>query len=217
MSYRAVRSSCRRLGFTLVEVAIVLGICGLLIFGVYSAMSSSRSSHIAEEVTTNLGQVVDNVRNYYARGGSSDSVTGSNCTAAGANTSFEELNFATGIFPQHMKKLFEDNIVDVGVCDLPAGTPRVFVHYARIPSYACHNVVVAASFAGVDMELSKVVVFGDATSTFFIDEAVGTSLPANVDADSKHIKINSPLLFESCPKDPVNAFVTIDFYYKLRP
>lgn len=75
----------------------------------------------------------------------------------------------------------------------------------------------AASFAGVDMELSKVVVFGDATSTFFIDEAVGTSLPANVDADSKHIKINSPLLFESCPKDPVNAFVTIDFYYKLRP
>jgi len=216
MSYRAVRASCRRLGFTLVEVAIVLGICGLLIFGVYSAMSSSRSSHVADEVTTNLGQVVDNVRNYYARGGGADAVTDKNCTATGANTSFEELNFATGIFPLHMKKLFQDNIVDVGVCDLPAGTPRIFVHYTRIPSYACHNVVMGASFAGVDMELSKIVVFGKETNMFLIDEALGSSA-ANVDVESRHIKVNSPLLFASCPPNPASAFVNMDFYYKLRP
>ena len=57
--------SCRR-AFTLTELAIVLGIVGVIMGGIYTASSSSQSQVILNQSVDQLGTIVNNVRSYYS-------------------------------------------------------------------------------------------------------------------------------------------------------
>ncbi len=216
--------------FTLVEVAIVLGILGLVTAAIYVAWGASRTAPITEEVTGNLGHIVENVRSYYAgHGKASDALAEPLCKDEGGAgdvlTAFKN-NVRTGIFPVHLieedKK--EPKNVFVRLCDTSTTSPQVpqiYISYMGIPEFACRNIVHAASYAGVNMKLSKIVVRGKTPYAFTLLTPAGAPNAAdtlNVDPASGMVRNTSTKLGESCiAPDLTPGSVTIDFYYKLRP
>lgn len=214
-NFRAARlSRSSRRGGTLMEMGIAISVCVLVLGAIYVAWGSTRTTPVADEVTHNLGQVVDNVRSYYAgRGGDSAGLADPACTD-GALV-LPEIPVNTGIYPRHIFDATGNRPISVGLCDRPNGVPQIHVRYTGIPEFACQNVVLSASYAGRDMRLSRIVINGAARN--FFDMTTNTDA-LNVDAASRLVRPSSPKMAESCRSpNTTPGRLIIDWYYMLRP
>lgn len=61
-------------GFSLIEAVIVLGIAGLIVGGIWAAASSAYENLHQQDASRNLLALVQNIRNFYAQSGASDTI-----------------------------------------------------------------------------------------------------------------------------------------------
>ncbi len=205
--YRARSARVLKRGFTLVELAIVVGICGLIIGAIFAASSAPRRSLNADEVTSQLAMIVDNVRSYYnSRAITADEEGGiAACTGAGTDIK------GTGIFPTHVNSPTKTTVT-ANLCT-ETGAVFIRIRYAEIPVHSCYDVVMSSSFSGRDMGLSKMVIKGHETQTL----TLGATDAGNINPGSGLILPSSPKLINSCKASGSGSGnIPVEWYYKLR-
>lgn len=200
---RPVRlSNSPRRGFTLVEIAIVLGIIGTIVAAIFAASAASNRGIKANKITDQLSVIVDNVRSYYASQGYPVPAA---CSSVFPGT---VMSISTGVFPPDVIDLAQREEVKVALCtDTTTSAAQIVVRYTSVPQNYCHNVVIAASSPALGMKLNKVIA---GTKTFSMPAPGKTTLSLGVDAASGAI-IPSDTLDAACA-DPLT---TIDWYYNL--
>lgn len=214
----ARRDSSQQRGFSLLEMAAVLAIIGVVLAGVFAAASLARYRLLVDRASDELNLIVGNMRNLYS--GRNISFAALSPLPAGAPTlaNFCALTptlVGQGVFPAEMRA-GAGNIVNnpfsgaltgcavgnVGTAMVAlsgASDPVLFVvRFTNLPQDACTDMVVRNSTPGRDTGLRQIVVTGGAATTF---TQTGGRLPA--DAATAAIGCNAP------------GNYTIDWYYTL--
>lgn len=114
-------------GFTLVELAIVLAIIGIVIAGIWAAAATVSRRNREAKATQYLLQIVQNVRSLYAKQQDNTDLTIQNLITAGAIPSEMVTSPTTAVTPW-----------DTAVTVDTASGPTVFtIVFARVPVASC--------------------------------------------------------------------------------
>lgn len=151
------RKSKARRGFNLVEAAIVLGVVGLVIGGIWVAAAAVQSNLRKSDASKGLIQIVQNVRNLYY--GQSPSAT-ANITTQLINANAIPGNFINGT-----------NAVNpwngaITVTIAGASTDQIDVLYASVPRDGCIELTSRNTNISTGVGLTQIVI-GSTTVTSF--------------------------------------------------
>lgn len=152
----ASRQHAKR-GFTLTEIAIVLGIVGLILGAIWVAASAVYNNLRVSRATTELLDIAQNVRAMYATSSTVDS--GSNMTVSGAQSAGGLTYVQAGTFPSDMisSGTTIQNPWGGGVA-IEAETANVAndafaVEFDKVPQNACIALVTSNTGGGRDTGL----------------------------------------------------------------
>ena len=161
------KSGTAKRGFTLTEIAIVLGIIGLILGAIWVAASAVYNNLRTSKATTELLQIAQAVRSMYATSSTVDagadmtySATGSH--AAGAGTTYVQ----SSVFPSDMVSGAGPYIIQdpwAGDTDIVSGkvttaSDSFLVEFDNVPQSACINIITASTGTGRDSSLYGVSV-----------------------------------------------------------
>ncbi|MGE0109896.1 MAG: type 4 pilus major pilin [Bdellovibrionales bacterium] len=143
------RASAHRRGFTLTEAAIVLGIVGLILGGIWVAAGAVYNNQRVSTTTTQIMQIVNGIRSLYA---TSTTFTGDETDLANA-----------GVIPRDMLVLDASNAVtDVvnvwnGQVTIAAAAPATSftITIEDVPRAACSSLLVKFTGPGRDSGLEE--------------------------------------------------------------
>ncbi|HEU0117105.1 MAG TPA: type II secretion system protein [Alphaproteobacteria bacterium] len=180
----------KRRGFTMVEIAIVLGVVGLIIGAIFTASSHVRYKMQVNDASNELSQISINIRNYYS-GRQTSYAALNGARALNATPSAADFTYYTGLFNAATANIFPSEMIAGGFVNNQwsqvaantaqaalagsAGNPVQYViEYNNLAQGPCTDLVVGNSLADRTTALVKVVVTGSAATTFS-----GTSLPVS--------------------------------------
>ena len=125
----------RKKGFSLIEAAIVLGIVGLVIGGIWVAASAVQTNLRESTASQGILQVVQNVRNLYY---------GQTVSATTTGTGLQTTLVSAGVFPGDMlqgstPKNPWNGAVQINISDTSNG--YFTVYFATIPQSSCIELI----------------------------------------------------------------------------
>jgi len=145
-------------GFTLTEVAIVLGIVGLILGAIWVAAAAVYTNLRTSKVSTELLTAVQNVRAMYATAGTVD--PGANMSGFGVQGGTGLTYVDGGIFPNDMLNGVGNTATAAqdpwdGYVNIEAATNIIAndsfqISFDRIPKSACINIITSATGVGKD-------------------------------------------------------------------
>ncbi|MDP9126808.1 MAG: prepilin-type N-terminal cleavage/methylation domain-containing protein [Pseudomonadota bacterium] len=156
----AGRDAAKR-GFTLTEIAIVLGIVGLILGAIWVAAAAVYNNLRTSKATTELLTIVQNVRAMYATSSTVDPAATMPFTAVAVNTA-PATYIAAGVFPADMVNaagtLAQDpwnGSVAIVPAQSAAGTANdsFMVAFDRVPQQACVNMITSNTGSGRDPQI----------------------------------------------------------------
>jgi prepilin-type N-terminal cleavage/methylation domain-containing protein len=133
---------CRYSGFTLTELAIVLGIIGVILGGIWSAQSAVRQSQKIDKSHQQILTLVQNIRSLYGTHGTFYQTTRTDISA--------QLIATPGIIPSDMLNTTSSSGIVTpwnGVVNIfgPGGASNMTSHfeirYASLPTTACKAIL----------------------------------------------------------------------------
>ena len=153
-------------GFTLTEIAIVLGIIGLILGAIWVAASAVYNNLRVSKATTELLQIAQAVRSMYATSSTVDatadmtySATGTH--AVGAGTTYIQAS----IFPSDMVSPVGSPVTSYTIQDPWSGDADIVsakatvasdsfaVDFDKVPQSACINMLTSSTGTGRDLSL----------------------------------------------------------------
>ncbi len=194
-------------GFTLTEIAIVLGIVGLILGAIWVAAAAVYNNLRTSKATTELLTITQNVRAMYATSGAVDPAAN---MIFGAGAGAQLTYIQAGVFPADMVTAAATAVNDpwngnAAVVAFTATTANdsFIVAFDAVPQQPCINMVTQNTGTGRDPELVG------------ISKAAGGTVPAGV---------NNPALFPVLPSAAqttyctvtVNPYQAIGFTFKLK-
>ncbi|MDR3424114.1 MAG: hypothetical protein P4M13_03415 [Alphaproteobacteria bacterium] len=211
--HRIFPAKPHRSGFTLTEIAIVLGVIGGIVGGLFALIAPLQSKIKLNQAVDELSVISNNVRSYYS-GRAVPSPAA--CPAAGpAFAAATETQYvSSGIFPSEM--LFKSgantyvnnswnpaSTTSTVQVDLCGSRPVLFViRYKNLTQQACLTVVPQTSGLASGMNLQKIVVTNGTTPYPFS----GTIVLDPTD---------STLATACTPAAAGGTITSVDWYYKL--
>ena len=142
-------------GFTLTEIAIVLGIIGLILGAIWVAAAAVYTNMRTSKTTTELLDVVQNVRKMYATSGTVD--PGADMTTFGVQAGKTLTYIQGGVFPADTLNAAATAVQDPwnGYIAVRSGTAIVAgdsfqVAFDAVPTQACINVITSTTGVGRD-------------------------------------------------------------------
>jgi prepilin-type N-terminal cleavage/methylation domain-containing protein len=148
-------------GFTLTEVAIVLGIVGLLLAAIWSAAASVYSNHKASKTTTELLAISQKVKSIAAMSGTVDTTGNSDMTLSVTDAK----NYAyiqMGVFPADMVtsgkaaiNAWNGGVAITQATNVIAGDSFI-VAFDALPQTACETLLVSNTEVGTGAGLLAV-------------------------------------------------------------
>lgn len=162
---RSLTTKSRKKGFTLTEIAIVLGIIGLILGAIWTAASSVYANQKATKATTEVLSILQGVRTLYA----SQSVTGDV-----DGTSETATYFTAGAFPSDMGTTAATLVNPWGgTVGVISGTytttgDSIIMEFSKVSNAGCANLISATAGASRDSG----VVYANATGTTKIGAAL---------------------------------------------
>jgi prepilin-type N-terminal cleavage/methylation domain-containing protein len=190
----------RKKGFTLTEIAIVLGIMGLVLGAIWVAASGVYSNQKVTKANTELMAVVQGIRSLYAT---------QNQVAAAAGTDLTTALIRSGVFPSDTLSTGNpQTAVAPGQAPWTNGTIWVYsstvanagdafqVQFNGIPQTACINLLTAAAGAGRDQSLMQAAGRGGAAPITTYLAYAATVLPLTAVAAAA-----------ACPANPFTSAI----------
>ncbi|NCC02723.1 MAG: hypothetical protein EOM37_01550 [Proteobacteria bacterium] len=169
----ALSMPLRRQAFTLIEAAIVLGIIGLVLSGIWAATSVVRREASTQNSIQHIAVIAQNIRKLYS---------GRSAFTSAPGTDITQMLVNAGSFPREM---FEDPTSVIPRTDF--GTPvRVLISTStqfqivldpNLPADVCGTILTKTTGVGRDPGLVETIVDGVAFNDL---SAIGvSSIPAN--------------------------------------
>lgn len=152
-----IKTKPRARGFNLVEAAIVLGVVGLVIGGIWVASAAVQSNLRKSEASKGLVQIVRNVRNLYY--GQSPTAT-ANITTQMISASALPSNFINGTAGIHPW----NGAVTVSLAG--TSTDQIDVQFVTIPRDACIELTSRNTNVASGLGLTQILINSTTVSTF---------------------------------------------------
>jgi prepilin-type N-terminal cleavage/methylation domain-containing protein len=158
----------RKRGFTLTEIAIVLGIIGLILGAIWVAAAAVYNNLRISKATTQLLVITQNMRSMYATSsavdtGSDMTTVGTTCVALGAATTYAQ----AGIFPADtvvglpagpvcVNGPWTNSSINVVAAKVSAAADSFAVEFNNVPQSACISMLTQNTGTGRDPGLFAV-------------------------------------------------------------
>jgi len=200
----------RRQGYTLIEIAIVLGVMGSIVAGLFIVAEIAQYRVMTNRASDELNLIADNMRNFYVAQNVSVAALGVNCTI-----NYSAAAVSQGLFPKEMvsggfaNNPWNDgvatNTAQVGLtsnivaCPTVQGPVQIVVEYTNIPAEACTDLVTRNSLSGRETGLQEIQV--NAAVVGIAGNTGATPLPVDPITSKAH-----------CTSATAN---TIDWFYNL--
>ncbi len=198
-----------RRGVSLAESAIVLGVIGIIVGGLFALLSPSRTQLNVNQAVDELGVIVNNVRNYYNEWQFPSPAA---CPAA-LPGSLTPLPATTGIFPSEMVTgAVSNNVWNSGSATSTAlvyvcgSAPVTFaIRYTGLTTQACLAMIPRTSAFASGMNLLQIMVLNDTAGTHTFSTVSTTTTNGAI----------SPAAAKSFCTPTAGNTITLDWYYKL--
>ncbi len=207
------RRAAKNKGFNLIEAAIVLGIVGLVVGGIWVAATSVYANLRSKRATDELLQIVQGTRALFATSSVIGQANGFNLTA-----SLAQSNVLPGDTLGSTPALATSaNTVNpwggnIGVFDAPNsnGTADTGfqVQFTRVPNAACVDLISRSTGAGRDSGMYAVAVINPAAAAAFV------AAPANNLINNVALPITN--IAALCGTAAGSGNVNVSFYFNLR-
>ncbi len=165
----ARRTGHDRQGFTLLEVAIVLGIMGIVLAAIFTAATSARYRVAVNQGADEVGVIVDSMRSLYA------SRNTSALPAQAFSAAFEQTLVQERVFPPEMvagvvannpwDATTANGSAQISIVAAGATTPTQFIlRYVNLPADVCADLLMRTSMP--DLGLNQIQITGGGTVTY---------------------------------------------------
>jgi type II secretory pathway pseudopilin PulG len=235
VSGRVPARSQRRAAFTLTEIAIVIGIFGLILAGIWAASATVSSGNQSNRASDQLNIISSNLITFYAgQNASFAALNGAHAlnpvplavpSAAGADFCYYTPTMTpstTAVFPKEMMKAGLSNNVwstatscggtvgsaQVSLAKSAGGAPALIaVRYTSVPVQRCLQLVMKNSMPGPDTRLQEIAVTGASGTTKYIPGTTTCSVGSACPLPPTPTNVNT-----GCG---TTGTVTIDWYFQL--
>jgi len=139
MVFKRMQSTLRRRGFTLTELAIVLGVVGIIIGGIWSAAGNTNEARKESDALTELQIILQNMNNLF-QGRTLSNCVGTNLTSCMITAQVIPSNYVDAAAPttaDHPGSKQKFMIFQIGA----NGTKTFRLSLYQVPYQACMNIM----------------------------------------------------------------------------